>query len=106
MNIVTSVGYGDMYGTNDTERIVTCIIIMVGDALFAVAFGMMATLAASNKSEIAQYLNEITSAEDFLSEFKIPDTIMSRVEQYYAYRWAMKQVTGALDLAELYAFMP
>jgi hypothetical protein len=46
MNIVTSVGYGDMYGTTDTERVVTCLIILTGDALFAVAFGMMVNLAA------------------------------------------------------------
>jgi hypothetical protein len=47
MNIVTSVGYGDMYGTTDTERITTCLIILTGDALFAVAFGMMVNLAAT-----------------------------------------------------------
>jgi hypothetical protein len=48
MNIVTSVGYGDMFGTNDNERILTCGIILTGDALFAVAFGMMASLAANH----------------------------------------------------------
>jgi len=45
MNIVTSVGYGDMFGTTDTERVATSIIIMIGDALFAVAFGLMASIA-------------------------------------------------------------
>lgn len=45
MNIVTSVGYGDMFGTTDTERVATSIIIMIGDALFAVAFGLMASVA-------------------------------------------------------------
>jgi hypothetical protein len=50
MNIVTSVGYGDMFGTNDNERVLTCAIILTGDALFAVAFGMMASLAASKEN--------------------------------------------------------
>lgn len=50
MNIVTSVGYGDMFGTNDNERIMTAVIIIIGDALFAVAFGMMASLAANKES--------------------------------------------------------
>ena len=45
MNIVTSVGYGDMFGTTNIERICTMFIILLGDALFAVAFGMMASLA-------------------------------------------------------------
>jgi hypothetical protein len=69
MDIVTSVGYGDMYGTNDTERLATCLIIILGDALFAVAFGMMASLAASGKSEIMEYMLEIGRAERFLGEF-------------------------------------
>jgi hypothetical protein len=59
MNIVTSVGYGDMFGTSDNERIITCMIIITGDALFAVAFGMMASLAASKESEISLYLSEL-----------------------------------------------
>jgi hypothetical protein len=56
MNIVTSVGYGDMFGTTDNERLTTCLIILTGDALFAVAFGMMASLAEGNKSELSAYL--------------------------------------------------
>ena len=56
MNIVTSVGYGDMFGTTDTERILTCVIILTGDALFAVAFGMMVNLASSQEAELANYI--------------------------------------------------
>jgi hypothetical protein len=52
MNIVTSVGYGDMFGTNDTERMMTALIILIGDALFAVAFGMMASMAANQGNEL------------------------------------------------------
>jgi hypothetical protein len=62
MNIVTSVGYGDMHGANDTERILTCVIILTGDALFAVAFGMMASLAANKENEFNNYLAEINNA--------------------------------------------
>jgi hypothetical protein len=34
-----------MFPTTDTERITTVCIIMIEDALFAVAFGLMASLA-------------------------------------------------------------
>ena len=80
MNIVTSVGYGDMFGTNDTERIVTAVIILVGDALFAVAFGMMASLAANSESEISSYLTELKQAKSFLKDSNIPDTLMKKKE--------------------------
>jgi hypothetical protein len=85
MNVVTSVGYGDMYGTTDTERLITCLIIITGDALFAVAFGMMANLAASADSELDNYLSKIATALGFLSDYKVPSTIIKRTRNYYAY---------------------
>ena len=59
MNIVTSVGYGDMFPTNDVERACTMVIILVGDALFAFAFGMMASLAleSDSKDSLKGFLN-------------------------------------------------
>jgi hypothetical protein len=71
MNIVTSVGYGDMIGTTDVERIMTCMIILTGDALFAVAFGMMASIAAGRESEIQTYLREMGELNHFLSDSEI-----------------------------------
>ena len=72
MNIVSSVGYGDMFGTSDTERVVTCLIIITGDALFAIAFGSMASMAASKDGDITDYLSEIKQSEEFLSRYNIP----------------------------------
>ena len=62
MNIVTA-GWGDMFGVSDTERIVTCIIIVTGDALFAVAFGKMASIATSKASDITNFLKTIEQSE-------------------------------------------
>ena len=44
MNIVSSVGYGDMYARNDLERIYIVFMMNLGDALFAVAFGLLAAI--------------------------------------------------------------
>ena len=66
MNIVTSVGYGDMFGTTNTERITIMFIILVGDALFAVAFGMMAALASGNESDFQKYMKELQSMREVL----------------------------------------
>lgn len=42
VKIVTGVGQGDMIAYNNLERIVFCLIINIGDALFAIAFGLIA----------------------------------------------------------------
>ena len=45
INIVTSVGYGDMFALNDLERMLIVFIICLGDCLFAVAFGLIAGIS-------------------------------------------------------------
>jgi len=44
LNVVTSVGYGDMYPVTDTERIFFVVMINSGDVLFALAFGLIASI--------------------------------------------------------------
>jgi len=85
MNIVTSVGYGDMFGTTDAERIMTCLIIITGDALFAVAFGMMASVAAGQENDMSVYLEDSKSFRQFLSNFRVSEHLSKRLESYFAY---------------------
>ena len=42
LNVVTSVGYGDMYPVTNIERIFFILMINAGDVLFALAFGLIA----------------------------------------------------------------
>jgi hypothetical protein len=43
-NIVCSVGSGDVYPTRDIERVLFVLMVTVGDLLFALAFGLIASL--------------------------------------------------------------
>ena len=54
MNVVSSVGYGDMYARNDLERMYIVFMIDLGDALFALAFGLIAAVSMhiSQNSEV------------------------------------------------------
>jgi hypothetical protein len=98
MNIVTSVGYGDMFGTTDTERITICLIILTGDALFAVAFGMMASIAAGQESEVNTYLNDLKDKYSFLTGCNITEQLRTRLENFYAYKWALIKQHGSIDM--------
>ena len=52
MNLATTTGYSEGIVYNENERIVFLFLIYLGNALFAVAFGLM---AASSKSIPEKY---------------------------------------------------
>ena len=59
LNIVTSVGYGDMFPMTNTERLFTCFMINTGDALFAVIFGIVAALAITSNSFLEEFFKKM-----------------------------------------------
>ena len=61
LNVVTSVGYGDMFPVNDAERIFFCLTITAGDVLFALAFGMITqiTMQSDRLDESKQFAAEM-----------------------------------------------
>jgi hypothetical protein len=106
MNIVTSVGYGDMFGTTDTERITTVLIILTGDALFAVAFGLIASIAAAKESAFRRYTNMISDMRSFCETVSLNEGLVKKIEDYYAFRWTMTEEYGVIDLKDLYEQIP
>lgn len=44
INVVSSVGYGDFFAHNDVERMFIVFMINMADALFALAFGLIAAI--------------------------------------------------------------
>ena len=71
MNIVTSVGYGDMFATTDLERVMTMLVILTGDALFAVGFGMLASIAMQSSQflSLSSYMEQIGNADKYMENF-------------------------------------
>ena len=106
LSFVSAVAYGDQRPQNSAERLATILVIIAGDALFGVAFGMIAELTISAETKYSSYLNELRNAMDYLTKYNLSGSLISRLEQYFAYRWAITEEIGLTNLDELYAHLP
>ena len=91
MNIVSTTGYGDMVAYNDTERVALILLINLGDALFAVAFGLLAglTMKTSSYTDAEKVFNKMDSVLTFLKKFKIEEEIKRKITNFYSYSWSL-----------------
>ena len=64
------------------------VIILLGDALFAFAFGMMASLALESDSidSLKGFLHAQEKYKKILNYHNIDDDILSKFEKFYAYK--------------------
>ena len=52
---ITTVGYGDISATNTTERIVACIIMVIGVIAFSYSTGSLSSIISNADSRQAAY---------------------------------------------------
>jgi len=59
---ITTVGYGDIEGTNDLERIFCSIIMIIGVILFSLANGALASIVENGDDASGEKLEVINQA--------------------------------------------
>lgn len=106
LNIITCTGYGFMNEANDLERVMTIILIFLGDSLSAIVFGLMATVAASSKSELQDYIRKLNSPFTLSNKTERAAVIMSKLKNYYAFSTSLTMVHGSINFFSLYEHLP
>ena len=71
---ITTVGYGDMVGTNTLERLVSIINEVVGVIIFSIIISKFANIARLNDlndAEYLEYMNKLALIEDVDTRFEM-----------------------------------
>jgi len=84
--IVAGVGSGESFAATHLERISTCVLIHIGDVLFAVTFGLIATFVSSWSTEIESYLIQKNELDDVADSLKLSDSQKKFMKEYYEYK--------------------
>ena len=69
---MTTVGYGDISGTNTTERIINMIIEIFGVMFFATASGMLTTLIANLEEENEKTREQMACLNKLYKDYSMP----------------------------------
>lgn len=69
---ITTVGYGDISGTNNYERIFASIVMVVGVILFSIANGALASIISSLDGLSGEYEDKVNTLILANKEFNLP----------------------------------
>ena len=58
---ITTVGYGDISGTNNTERMFCCFVMVVGVIMFSLANGALASIISQEDNGIGGFDDKINA---------------------------------------------
>ena len=107
INIVATVGYGDMFPMTDAERLFFVFLINLGDAVFAVAFGLIAgiTMQAS-KSGVMENFSKMYSIKELLKQNQGEHSQKIKVEQFFAYSWHLHKSTNMVSIKSFTNSLP
>jgi hypothetical protein len=85
MNIATTTGYPEMIIYNDYERLLFIIFIYIGDALFALAFGLFAANSTTLPEKYDYVFERLRKMDSITTGVKIKPQLRSKLEKYFAY---------------------
>ena len=93
---------------NDIERVAFLFIINIGDALFAFAFGLIASiqLQISENNEYHLFINKMKGIEEFLTQVCAGESQRKRVEAFFAYSFFTKNKLHLIESKHLKGLLP
>ena len=82
---ITTVGYGDISGTTDIERIFCTIIMLFGVIAFSFANGSLTSIIQNIDSNNALFEQEINMLNEIYKDYCLPLELYNRLKKSIGY---------------------
>ena len=82
---ITTVGYGDISGTNNVERIFCSVIMIVGVIAFSFANGSLASIIQNYDQTNAIYQEKLVILNRIYKEYQLPLDLFIRLKKSMGY---------------------
>ena len=82
---ITTVGYGDISGTNNYERLFASFVMVVGVILFSIANGALASIISSLDGQSGEYEDKLNTLILAHKEFQFPTRLYIQLQKSILY---------------------
>uniref|UniRef100_A0A915LPJ2 Ion transport domain-containing protein n=1 Tax=Meloidogyne javanica TaxID=6303 RepID=A0A915LPJ2_MELJA len=95
LSTITSIGFGNVSATTDSEKIFTIIMMILGSLMYASVFGNVSAIIQRLYSGTARYHTEMSRLREFIRFQQIPNPLRQRLEEYFQHAWSY---TNGIDM--------
>lgn len=85
LNIATTTGFPQQIVYNDLERVCLIVVVYIGDAIFSIAFGMLASNSDIIFDKIPQSTENRIKIESLMKPKNNFDPIKKKLKRYFNY---------------------
>jgi voltage-gated potassium channel len=90
LSTLTTVGYGDITPTNDTGRIYTCLIMIIGVGMYGVIIGSITRMIANLDKHKDQSREKINDLILFMKHYNVPDILQESAVNHYSHIYSKR----------------
>lgn len=86
---VMSVGYGDVHATNDSERIASLVVQVIGSSFFGI---ILVTVKVFAQGDPLTFMRDskLFEIKSYLRDSNVPKSMQQRVISYFEHVWSLK----------------
>ncbi|KFD69238.1 hypothetical protein M514_04553 [Trichuris suis] len=96
LSTITSIGFGNVSATTDSEKIFTIVMMILGSLMYASVFGNVSAIISRLYSGTARYHVEMNRLREFIRFHQIPNPLRQRLEEYFQHAWTY---TNGIDMS-------
>jgi len=89
---LTTIGYGDVIATTDTERWFSVLIQLVGASLYAYIVGVASGIVASMNKEKMHFQETMDELNDFMEDQGLSDDLTVRLREFFNHSRGMEKL--------------
>lgn len=100
MTTMTTVGYGDVLPTCNTERIFAMACMVIGGSFYAYLIGKFASMCSTSDLNRRRYYERMELMQAWMDHHKLPLSLRRRVRRYFKHYLADKAAIDEADVLE------